>query len=73
MFVGTCPQITTSGVESMYASAMPVTVLVAPGPEVTSTTPGRPDTRAYPSAMWAAPCSWRTRMCRSAGFCTSAS
>ena len=30
----------------MLASAMPVTVLVAPGPEVTITTPGRPLTRA---------------------------
>ena len=27
---------------------MPVTVFVAPGPEVTSTTPGRPDTRRIP-------------------------
>ncbi len=30
----------------MYAVAMPVTVLVTPGPEVTSTTPGRPVARA---------------------------
>ena len=44
--VGTCPDKTTIGVESMYASAIPVTVLVAPGPEVTMTTPGRPLTRA---------------------------
>ena len=38
--VGTWPDSTTIGVESMYASAIPVTVLVAPGPEVTSTTRG---------------------------------
>ena len=32
--------------ESIIASARPVTVLVAPGPEVTIQTPGRPLTRA---------------------------
>ena len=36
---------------------MPVTALVAPGPEVTSTTPHLPVERAYPSAAWVAPCS----------------
>ena len=56
-WVGTCPVMTTSGTESMWAVAMPVTALVAPGPEVTSTTPGLPVARAYPSAMWVAPCS----------------
>jgi hypothetical protein len=40
------PQITTSGEESMRAVSSPVTVLVAPGPEVTSATPGRPVERA---------------------------
>ena len=44
--VGTCPVITTSGIESMYAVAMPVTALVTPGPLVTSATPGRPVARA---------------------------
>ena len=39
-------------------------MLVAAGPDVTMATPGRPVTWAYPSAMWPAPCSWRTRMCR---------
>ena len=39
---------------------MPVTVFVAPGPEVTTTTPGLPVARAYPSAMCTAPCSCRT-------------
>ena len=43
---GTCPVITTSGTESMYAVAMPVTVFVAPGPLVTSTTPTLPVARA---------------------------
>ena len=40
------PQSTTIGTESMWAVSRPVTVLVAPGPEVTSTTPGRPVARA---------------------------
>ena len=44
--VGTCPVITTIGIESISASAMPVTTLVAPGPDVTSTTPGLPVERA---------------------------
>ena len=41
-----CPVITMMGAESMSAVSIPVTVLVAPGPEVTSTTPGRPVERA---------------------------
>ena len=45
----------------MFAVASPVTVLVAPGPEVTTQQPGLPVARAYPSAMWTAPCSWRAR------------
>jgi hypothetical protein len=36
----------TSGIESIMASVRPVTALVAPGPEVTSTTPTLPDERA---------------------------
>ena len=44
--VGTWPVMTTIGIESISASAMPVTALVAPGPEVTSTTPGLPVERA---------------------------
>ena len=42
----TWPVITTRGTESMYAVMMPVTVLVAPGPEVTRTTPTLPVARA---------------------------
>ena len=42
----TCPVTSTSGVESISASASPVTVFVAPGPEVTRQTPTRPLTRA---------------------------
>jgi hypothetical protein len=57
-----CPLITISGEESISAVSRPVTVFVAPGPEVTSATPGRPVARAKPSAMWVAPCSWRTRI-----------
>jgi hypothetical protein len=44
--VGTWPVMTTIGIESISASVMPVTALVAPGPEVTSTTPGLPVERA---------------------------
>src|SRR5262245_39562894 len=54
----------TIGTESMYASAMGVTRLVAPGPLVAMQTPTRPVACAYPSAAWPAPCSWRTRMWR---------
>ena len=46
MKVGTWPVSTTIGIESISASVMPVTALVAPGPEVTRTTPGRPVERA---------------------------
>src|SRR3954465_5609206 len=58
--VGPWPVMHTIGTESMYASASGVTMLVAPGPLVTMATPGRPVAWAYPSAMWPAPCSWRT-------------
>ncbi len=44
--VGTWPQITTIGIESAMQSRTGVTQLVAPGPEVTSTTPTRPLARA---------------------------
>ena len=40
--VGTLPQIATSGMESRYAVAMPVTRFGAPGPEVDITTPTLP-------------------------------
>src|SRR2546425_3205824 len=59
---GTCPVTATTGTESMYEDARPVTRLVAPGPEVAMHTPTRPEAWAYPSAAWAAPCSWRARM-----------
>ena len=42
----TWPAITMTGVESTIASATPVMTLVAPGPEVTITTPGFPVARA---------------------------
>ena len=45
-WVGTCPVRQTMGTESISASARPVTALVAPGPEVTSTQPVRPVERA---------------------------
>jgi hypothetical protein len=63
---GTWPVIATSGTESMYASAIGVTRLVAPGPEVAMQTPTFPVACAYPVAACPAPCSCRTRMCRTA-------
>ena len=42
----TWPEITIMGIESMKAVAIPVMAFVAPGPEVTSTTPGLPVARA---------------------------
>jgi hypothetical protein len=46
MKVGTWPVRTTIGIESISASVRPVTAFVAPGPEVTRTTPGLPVARA---------------------------
>ena len=43
---GTCPVITTIGTESIWAVAIPVTRLVAPGPEVPKQTPTSPVARA---------------------------
>ena len=40
--LGTWPVIATIGTESMWASAIGVTRLVAPGPEVAMQTPTRP-------------------------------
>ena len=40
--VGTCPVIATSGTESIFASAIGVTRLVPPGPDVAMHTPTRP-------------------------------
>ena len=42
----TCPVMQTRGTESIFASAMPVTRLVAPGPLVAIATPTFPVTRA---------------------------
>src|SRR5512139_1113790 len=44
-----------TGVLSVKEVATPVTRLVAPGPEVAKQAPSPPLTRAYPSAMKAAP------------------
>ena len=46
----TWPVIAKSGTESMWASAMAVTRLVAPGPDVAMQTPSFPLAAAYPSA-----------------------
>ena len=42
----TWPVMQTSGVESIHASAIGVTRFVAPGPDVATATPTRPDARA---------------------------
>ena len=42
----TCPTTATTGTESIWAVAMPVTRLVAPGPDVAQHTPTLPVTRA---------------------------
>lgn len=60
---GTWQDRITSGIESMYAVAIPVTAFVTPGPEVTSATPTPSELRAYASAACTAACSWRTRIC----------
>ncbi len=44
--VRTWPVMQTSGVESIHASAIGVTRLVAPGPDVAIATPTLPDARA---------------------------
>ena len=44
--VETWPEMQTSGIESIKASVKPVTAFVAPGPDVTRTTPTLPLERA---------------------------
>ena len=57
-----CPPISSMGLSARKALATPVMASVVPGPAVTTAQPGRPVTRAYPSAACAATCSWRTSM-----------
>ncbi len=45
-YVGTLPVMAIMGTESMWAVAMPVTRLMAPGPEVAMQTPTLPVARA---------------------------
>src|SRR5581483_10153051 len=52
--------ITRIGDPDAHASPTAPSVLAAPGPVVTTATPTRPLARAYPSAAYAAACSWRT-------------
>ena len=61
----TWPVMATIGTESICASAIGVTRLVAPGPEVAMQTPTLPVACAYPVAACPAPCSCRTSTCRS--------
>jgi hypothetical protein len=65
--VATCPVMATIGIESMWASAIPVIRFVAPGPEVAMHTPALPVARAMPCAANAAACSCRTITCFSRG------
>jgi len=44
------------GVESIWASAIPVIKFVAPGPDVAMATPTLPDILAKPCAACVAPC-----------------
>ena len=53
----------TTGIESIYALAIPVTRFVAPGPLVARQTPTLPLALAYPSAACEAPCSWLVSIC----------
>jgi hypothetical protein len=57
---GPAPPMTTMGIPARWALATAVTTSVTPGPAVTAHTPGRPVTRAYPSAACPAVCSCRT-------------
>ncbi len=61
--VGTCPVTATIGAESACAVAIPVRILVAPGPDVAKHTPGFLLTLPNPSAIWAADCSCLVKMC----------
>ncbi len=54
----------STGTESEYACPSAVAALSTAGPEVVMHTPGRPVTRAKPSAANPAPCSWRGSTCR---------
>ncbi len=61
---GPAPPMTIIGMPARCAFATAVTTSVTPGPAVTAQTPGRPVTRAYPSAACPAVCSWRTSTTR---------
>ncbi|MFN8126584.1 MAG: hypothetical protein U0R64_08780 [Candidatus Nanopelagicales bacterium] len=50
LVVGIPGAISSTGLESLHACAIPVAAFSAPGPVVVTTTPGRRLTRAYPSA-----------------------
>src|SRR5215468_10864049 len=70
---GTWPVTAINGMESSFASAMPVSRFVAPGPDVPKHTAAAPVARAMPCAMNAAPCScrastWRIVLARNASY-----
>jgi len=59
-----CPDSWRTGDDAAYAVASPAPALYTPGPGTISVVPGRPSTRAYPSAMYVVPCSCRVVMNR---------
>ena len=62
----------TIATESICAVAIPVTKLVAPGPEVAKHTPTAPVALEYASLACAAPCSCRTKICSMKPSCSHA-
>src|SRR5438445_10959981 len=66
--VGTCPVMATTGTESMYAVASPVTRMSAHGTLVAQTTPTLARLqRAYPAAEWGPTWTGRTNTVPSRG------
>ena len=57
--VGAPGESSSTGRDSAQDVAAAAAALSRPGPDVVTTTPGRPDTHAAASAAYPAPCSWR--------------
>ena len=67
----TCPTSIITGVESCCAIWIPADALVAPGPRVTKTIPGRPVNLPSASAIMAAPPSWRAKTTSMLDICNA--
>ena len=61
------PAMRSTGVEGEKALVRPAAALYSPAPGTTSATPGFPDARAYPSAMYVVACSCRVDIMRILG------